>query len=199
MTDTTVHFRNSPLSHRRGVLVRCDVDGEPLAYGEALRRMREDAWFSAKLTATLADLPFAAFRWETPPVTAKCLDQPFEFVVIDSPGLADEADPSAFARHFEHAPDEPIVVFSSLGRDATLVVPRQIAAPNAYTHLAAFVHHAPPPQQRALWAAVGHAMARRIGEEPVWLSTAGAGVPWLHVRLDDRPKYYGYSAYTAPP
>jgi hypothetical protein len=26
-------------------------------------------------------------------------------------------------------------------------------------------------------------------------STAGAGVSWLHVRLDDRPKYNGYAPY----
>ena len=25
---------------------------------------------------------------------------------------------------------------------------------------------------------------------PVWLSTEGSGVPWLHVRMDSRPKYY---------
>ncbi|MGI9175867.1 MAG: DUF6940 family protein [Rhodothermales bacterium] len=24
----------------------------------------------------------------------------------------------------------------------------------------------------------------------MWLSTAGGGVSWLHVRLDSRPKYY---------
>jgi hypothetical protein len=34
-----------------------------------------------------------------------------------------------------------------------------------------------------------------MGEDRVWLSTAGAGVPWLHVRLDDAPKYYGHAAY----
>ncbi len=38
-------------------------------------------------------------------------------------------------------------------------------------------------------------MLKRIGEAPMWLSTAGAGVPWLHVRLEDRPKYYGHAAY----
>ncbi len=34
-----------------------------------------------------------------------------------------------------------------------------------------------------------------IGHTPLWLSTAGGGVAWLHVRLDSRPKYYGYSPY----
>jgi Family of unknown function (DUF6940) len=31
--------------------------------------------------------------------------------------------------------------------------------------------------------------------KPVWLSPAGAGVSWLHLRLDDQPKYYGYAPY----
>ena len=48
---------------------------------------------------------------------------------------------------------------------------------------------------QALWQAVGEAMARRVGSKPVWLSTAGAGVSWLHMRLDDRPKYYAHSPY----
>lgn len=39
-------------------------------------------------------------------------------------------------------------------------------------------------------------MTARVGTRPVWLSTAGAGVAWLHVRLDDRPKYYSYRPYT---
>ena len=35
----------------------------------------------------------------------------------------------------------------------------------------------------------------RLGGKPVWLSTAGLGVGWLHVRLDDRPKYYRHAPY----
>jgi uncharacterized protein DUF6940 len=30
-----------------------------------------------------------------------------------------------------------------------------------------------------------------------WVSTAGMGVPWLHVRLDTRPTYYRHAAYRA--
>ena len=30
-----------------------------------------------------------------------------------------------------------------------------------------------------------------------WISTAGLGVPWVHVRLDRRPKYYQYDRYRA--
>ena len=34
-----------------------------------------------------------------------------------------------------------------------------------------------------------------IGDEVKWLSTAGMGVYWLHVRVDSRPKYYRYQGY----
>ena len=38
--------------------------------------------------------------------------------------------------------------------------------------------------------------AIEAGDMPLWVSTAGLGVSWLHVRLDARPKYYRHDAYT---
>jgi hypothetical protein len=48
-----------------------------------------------------------------------------------------------------------------------------------------------PPSRRATGAAV----AARLSARPLWLSTSGLGVAWLHVRLDSRPKYYSYAPY----
>ena len=76
-----------------------------------------------------------------------------------------------------------------------MVVPCPIAEEEAYTHLGCFVRGAPQSQQRALWHEVGLAMEHRAGDAPVWLSTAGGGVAWLHVRLDDHPKYYAHAPY----
>ena len=73
--------------------------------------------------------------------------------------------------------------------------PATFADVSVYGHLAAFVRLAPERQRQALWQSVGEAMARRVSTKPVWLSTAGAGVSWLHLRLDDKPKYYGYAPY----
>jgi hypothetical protein len=67
-------------------------------------------------------------------------------------------------------------------RGMRLVVPRAIAETSAYGHLAAFVRLAPEEQRDALWQSVGKAMTSRVETKPVWLSTAGAGVSWLHVR-----------------
>ncbi len=126
------------------------------------------------------------------------MSQPFEFVVLDRPGLARCPDPEAFAEHFVEG-EIGVASFPNLGGDAIMVVPSPVAESAAYGHLAAFVRLAPEAQRHAFWQSVGEAMARRIGAKPVWLSTAGAGVSWLHVRLDDRPKYYGFGPYRQTP
>ena len=83
----------------------------------------------------------------------------------------------------------------SPARTSVPLAPRCQTVPSAYGHLAAFVREAPEAPRHALWQSVGAARARRVGPSPVWLSTAGDGVAWLHVRLDDRPKYYRFEPY----
>ena len=68
-------------------------------------------------------------------------------------------------------------------------------AGQAYPHLATFIRAASADHKHALLSAIGSALVRRISDTPVWLSTAGLGVAWLHVRLDSRPKYYKYLPY----
>ncbi len=166
-------------------------DAKPATVGDVIHGWRADEAFRTAFNDWLADAPFAAYRWETPGAVAASVARPFECVLLDDPGLARPPDPDAFAEHFAST-GEPVVSFANLGRDAILVVPRPLGDPSGYAHLAAFVRHAPYAQRSALWQRVGDAVAGRLGAKPVWLSTAGAGVPWLHVRLDDRPKYYGW-------
>ena len=171
---------------------------EAASFADVIAGWRTDPAFGTFFNALLADTPYTAFRWETPGVTAVTLTRPFECVLLDSPDLARPSDPSAFATYLADA-TSPVVTFPNLGRDATLVVPCALADRSAYCHLAAFVRLAPEAQRTALWQAVGEAMSGRVSKRPVWLSTAGAGVPWLHVRLDDRPKYYGHAGYRTTP
>jgi len=58
------------------------------------------------------------------------------------------------------------------------------------------LHRLHSVKREALWRAVG-AAAREAAkrDDPTWLSTAGTGVPWLHIRLDARPKYYHHLDY----
>src|SRR5579871_3688340 len=192
------NFRFEPMADGCALKVKLDRDAAPVSYSEVLCAWQEDAEFRALFIALLADAPFAAFRWETPAITQATANRPFEFVLLDSPELLQPPDTSAFAKYFGKA-NASVVTFPNLGQDAILVVPCPLGSPTAYAHLAAFVRQAPLTQQHALWRMVGDVMQRRLSRKPVWLSTAGAGVAWLHVRLDDRPKYYGYRPYREPP
>jgi hypothetical protein len=183
------------MDHGHLLEIAIDLDSSPMPYAEVLRRWQHDADFGSWFSALLADAPFAAFRWETPPITTATANRPFEFVLLDSPGLASNPDVDAFAEHFGGAAAGGVLEFPNLGNDALLVVPCPNGPLSAYGHIGAFVRKALEPQKHALWVLVGAAMQRRLGTKPVWLSTAGAGVSWLHVRLDDRPKYYGYKPY----
>jgi len=144
----------------------------------------------------LCEAAFPAYFWETPPVTVDTVTRPFEFVLVDSPQLAGlEADSSGFAAHFDSADNQDVVTFSNLGNDAILVAPCPRVRLSAYPHLAAFSRDAPWRQQDQLWCRVGHVVEKRLGERPLWLSTSGLGVHWLHIRVDSFPKYYTYRPY----
>ena len=172
-------------------------DGNPLSYAGTLGCWQSDKAFRAFFNRILADAPYQAYLWETPPVTKENSNRPFEFVLVDSPRLAgSEPDPRAFANQFVATrPGEGVAVFSNLGGDALLVAPTPQAPDKSYPHLAAFVRSAPNDQQHAFWRSVGSILADCIGRHPIWLSTNGLGVAWLHARLDSRPKYYTFAPY----
>jgi hypothetical protein len=137
--------RNEELAH--GSVIRVDFEGHPVSFSEVLRLWQNDPAFRACFIAVLADSPFSAFRWETPPVTTASAGRPFEFVLLDSPGLASQPDPEAFAKYFGgHAGSGDVVSFPNLNNDAILVVPCPRGPISAYGHLAAFVRQAPDAQ-----------------------------------------------------
>lgn len=180
---------------RRFELLR---SGERLSHAEVHELWQRDGGFRDHFVSLLRDAPYDAYFWETPALRRATLGQPFEFALVESPELARvRPEPEVFRAQFESgAPDSTVLRFSNLGGDALLVVPRPLAAASAYAHLAAFVRGAPVAQVHALWQAAAEALEQRIGDRPIWLSTAGLGVSWLHLRLDSRPKYYRHLPYT---
>lgn len=170
----------------------------PLPVAAVAELWQRDAAFRVFFNRLLADAPFAAYFWEMPPLTCANRVRPFECIVANSPALAGVApDATVFAGLFRTAcRDEPVIAFPNLGGDALLVTPCPRTPSAAYPHLAAFVRHAPEDQRHALWRLLGSVIAGRLGERPLWVSTSGLGVYWLHVRLDSRPKYYTYRPYT---
>ena len=179
---------------------------------EGLDLLRTDARFSLALGEYITSVPSAVF-WECPPVSLKTASQqPFEFVVLRASRLDKvDADASTFATHFapggsceddDGHDDEGgrVTSFTNLGGDATLVVPcPHPRVPGGYAHLAAFLRSAPESHRIRFWAALGEKMTAELSARgtttPVWMSTSGLGVYWLHARLDSAPKYYQHKPF----
>lgn len=122
-----------------------------VSYREVLHRWQQDADFRAFFNDLLANSPFAAFRWETPAIATRTADRPFEFVLLDDPGLARTPDPETFASHFRGpAAEKGVVEFPNLRKDAMLIVPSPMAPHSSYGHVGAFVRTAPDSQRHAL-------------------------------------------------
>ena len=166
---------------------------------DVARAWQHDEAFRDAYTRMLADQPHDAFAWETVPSTAAASQRAFQDIVVPSPALARvSADPGPFHSHFASAVDG-VCTFRNLGGDALLVAPAPLpgVAHEHYAHLAAFVRQAPRQQIHALWREVGRAVRAQwqLSDDPLWVSTAGLGVYWLHVRLDRRPKYYRHGPF----
>jgi len=168
-----------------------------LSYADVLDLWQNHHVFRDYFSSLLADTAFAAYRWETPPITKATKHQPFEYVLINYPAFnVRPIDKQSYQKYFTNSKErQGIVVFKNLGGDATLIVPCPRSADRAYGHLAAFVRHAPTAQINALWQLVANTVLEQMSDLPIWVSTAGGGIAWLHVRLDTRPKYYNYPLY----
>ena len=172
-----------------------------LTYFDVIQKWISDSTFRHQFNSVLQASPFDAFRFETPSVTWGTMKLPFEFVLLNTPSFSTrKTDTETFRSYFtDDDAAAGVVSFENLGKDATLIVPSPRTGPEAYGHLAAFLRNGTEEQTDALWAVVGNSAMKRMSDDaPVWVSTAGGGVAWLHVRIDDRPKYYGFPQYRVP-
>lgn len=175
-------------------------NGQILKYNSVLDLLQNSDTFRELWMESIAQSGFKAIFWECIPVTQKTIDSvEFESIVIESGMLSKVApNPKPFQPRFTK---DNVTVFPSLGKDALLVVPNPLSdIPNdSYTHIASFTKKAPLQQQHQLWIEVAvrmrEVLAQKSTDSPIWLSTSGLGVYWLHVRLDDRPKYYNHQEY----
>lgn len=178
-----------------------DASGNLLSFRAFFDSCVTKPQFGLWFTEEIRQVNQIGFHWELPPLVTGRLDQAFECVVVDNHQFATMSpDPISFANQFEKAAGEPqttVIEFPNLSGDARLLVPLPKSdQQSAYTHLAAFLNDAPRDQVRSFWQLAGALAREQISDtRPYWLSTAGMGVAWLHLRFDSRPKYYRYRPY----
>ena len=176
----------------------------PVTFYTAMAAMESpDSQLSGLLIHVLKNNDIQAYFWECPPITNETIQLvQFEFVLIPSSALASKSpDRETFMSHFLSSKDG-VCVFESLGCDhSTLIAPFPLHAMDikSYTHLAAFVRMSPEEQVKKIITTVASELLHKVKAShptnPIWLSTSGLGVYWLHVRLDTFPKYYNWMEY----
>lgn len=198
-----------------------DSNGRIITYADFINFLKnKDKSFFELFVRTLnsATKVLGAYFWECPPVTKNTLNRPFEFVVTKSEELNNiKQDYSSFQEHlinnskFGLPIDEVSAVsFPNKNKDAILVIPRLISKKMEvdkgkityqeffdYKNLSEFTKNAPFEQQKKFWKEVAEQLTKSLEEsnEPKWLSTHGLGVPYLHVRINNQPKYYSHEEY----
>ncbi|MGN8224277.1 DUF6940 family protein [Gracilimonas sp. BCB1] len=167
---------------------------KPISNQQFLELLSEERDFRTFYNNVLKELPFEAFFWENKPMSSSSMHREYEFNVINSNYLANKSpDFETFSSYFKAEQD--VVSFRNLGNDAQLIAPCPIDGQSGYAHIGTFIREAPKSQIQNLWKRTGEEMLGAIENEPLWLSTSGLGVFWLHIRIDSVPKYYQTSAY----
>lgn len=179
----------------RGTVHHLELDGELASWSAFRDALEARADVRRALTQTLREAEGDAYYWECCP-WAPDADPRFEFMLIPTNAMVKRpTNGAAFAEHFASGVG-PTRTFASLGKDAMLVVPAPTGNDAPYGHLASWIRSAPEEQVEAMWIELAFAITEwRLSWGTLWVSTAGGGVPWLHVRLDSRPKYYKHAPY----
>ena len=104
--------------------------------------------------------------------------------------LPSKQSSKAFKKQITASKDKYSTSFPNLSGDTILVVPIPRGGKN-YATLFEFCANAPIVQQQEFWKRVAEVARKQMKKfKKVWVSTHGLGVPYLHVRISDSPKYY---------
>lgn len=187
----------SPLSPDQDHLT-LSQDGQALTFRQVLNLWAEDEGFRKFYWQTLIEHGGNGCLWEHPRLTQTSADEPYECVIIRTESFARfTATPDRFRTKMDTG--TRVSSFQNLGRDGLLIVPNMPGddATVNCRDLVSFCRTAPDDWLHEFWKTVGlEALNALTTDSPrQFLSTHGFGVLWLHVRLEERPKYYRYASY----
>lgn len=194
MIDHEYHLKEEVLEKDKLYRYQISEMGSLLTFEEVLQKWKIDSQFRLLYTRWVLSSKFEKIYWEHPQLTEADLSKPYEFIIKKNETTNPlPPDQITFAKHFSK--EKKVVNFLNLGRDAQLVVPCPLTPKDDYAHLVNFLRTGEHEQIQDFWMEVSETFSRELKKGKRWLSTCGMGVYWLHVRIDQRPKYYKYAPY----
>lgn len=166
-----------------------DPQGEPFTWGAIAQGLCHIPEFRGVWNQAWASPEFD-FHWKPVPLhPATSATLPFFAALV--PSTFEPADPSEFQPYLQAlGPEDLVATFSNLSGDALLVSPKVMGN---FGHIADFCRQAPEELHQALWTRVGEIIQTALQQQQaLWCNTHGHGVPWLHVRFDNRLKYAAF-------
>ncbi len=183
-----------------------EITGIEVNYGEFLHSLEGNPNFRQMLTDNINRVSESqrmhGFYWECVPVCSNLLSStPFQFMLIPTNSFRSvSVDGHSFSEYFRSS--DTVVSFKNLGRDADLIVPcppSHRSQSEYISHLCSFLREGDGNQIDELWRKTALTLKTRLresrGDDLVWMSTNGNGVSWVHIRLDQSPKYYCCAEY----
>jgi len=177
---------------------RIKKDNQFLTFREVFELWSSNETFIKFYKNELIKMNFKAFYWEHPALKKEYLEKNYECLIEKSSILEGlPLNKNAFKDYIYN--NEEVACFMNLGNTARLVVPTKKTENEIYNHFGKFIRFADENQIIAVFKCIGQTITQEIERQKVvWLSTAGLGVIWLHIRMDIRPKYYKTIAYKTP-
>lgn len=162
------------------------------------KRPKTDIQFWCDFLLCLQKIPFTTFYFECRPISGLYSNLNFEFVIIKTK-LSPIADHKLFKQHLEKSKNR-VISFYNLSHDSILIAPN-VSKKHYHSNssIAPFIRQ---NEFIEVILAIFNKIAREIlkimhnhPNQIVWLNTHGHGVPWLHFRIDTKPKYITYKPY----
>ena len=150
---------------------------------------------------TIISSNFNNLYLEFPVLSKKTYLNQTEFVVIEANPFQN-SDWTQFKNQLksliDSKSDQSVTSFYNLTNDTLLVapIPNNNSSDSSSNHLINFLKHGPDNQLHELIKIFAlNALRLANDNKQVYISTHGRGVPWLHVRLSETPKYYQHMDY----
>lgn len=134
-----------------------------------------------------------SFFYETSICTTE-LDTPYQQKFIPDSRLSLlKQDSTSFDKEINKAirqGNKYATSFTNLGGDAILIIPISRQEKN-FTTIKHFMDNASITHQREFWKYVSKIILKILKKQKkIYINTHGLGVPYFHLRIDTKPKYY---------
>lgn len=131
-----------------------------------------------------------SFFYETSPI--KTGEEKYKVKFIENENLDKmKQDYSTFIDKIKISKNNYVTSFYNLSGDTLLIIPIPKQNKN-FTTIKHFIDNASKTQQKYFWKYVSQKIKSLIKDKKkkYWISTHGTGVPYFHLRISTKPKYY---------